>query len=644
MKKFLGILLGLLVLVGAVGFFALPRLVSVDNVKQLAAEQVQKFTGRQLDIKGAVSIAFWPTVSVVLEDVHLSNAEWSQHKEMVAVKKLALELAWMPLIAGEIQVNRFVLSEPDIWLEISKNNKANWDFAYNGKLRGEVELADAKNTAADSGGGMTSLSSLKLGEIKIEGGKLNYSDHKTGAHHEVSAIDLALVMRDINAPIKLAIDAKYKNQPMQMKLQTGALSDLNGKGSTDATLDISSPVAEVSFTGMVNKKEAAISADGKIVASSKDLRALMAMLGSKMSGDSATFRKAGINGKIKLDGNSVEFSPAMVELDSISGSGTIAINYGSGLPAINADLSFESLDVTPYSGKTEKSAAIFGISEAYAESPRGWDNTPMDFGWLKGLNLTTKVKTASFKSGDFVMENLDVRLSIDKGRLQLKLPAAKLYGGEGNIELSLQAIDGGTALQSKGSLTGVNVGAVLKSFDSEFMTGSGDVQWNIATSGVSQQRWMENMQGSLSAIVKDGTMKGMNMLDMAKNLAASFNPTAQQQGAGTKFNLIKASFDGTSGVFASKDILMEATGLNATGEGKVRLASQQIDFTVKPTIVAASNAKSASSMTVKIDGSWYAPRFRPDMKATIEKALQDPESAKKSLQDLRKNLKGLLTQ
>ncbi len=104
--RILSLLLGLLVLVGAIAAIWLPRLVDVKIVLDTATKAVEESTGRTLTIKGPASVRIWPRLAVVAENVSFGNAPWARDAEMATAQRVSLSLNWLPLLHQSVSINR----------------------------------------------------------------------------------------------------------------------------------------------------------------------------------------------------------------------------------------------------------------------------------------------------------------------------------------------------------------------------------------------------------------------------------------------------------------------------------------------------------------------------------------------------------
>ncbi|MBM3582038.1 MAG: AsmA family protein, partial [Alphaproteobacteria bacterium] len=108
---------------------AVLKSMDFDNYRGLIADQVKAATGRELVIAGPLKVEVSLNPALAVEGVTFANAPWGSRKDMIVLKRLAAEVQLLPLLRGEVRVNRMVLSGLDALFEIDGQGRANWDIA-----------------------------------------------------------------------------------------------------------------------------------------------------------------------------------------------------------------------------------------------------------------------------------------------------------------------------------------------------------------------------------------------------------------------------------------------------------------------------------------------------------------------------------
>ena len=117
MKKLLVVMAALAVLLIA-AVVVVPTLVPLDTYKEQAVRQVRAATGRDLRIGGEIKLSLFPSLAVEVNDVAFANASWASTPDMAKLSRLEVSLKILPLLSGEVEVDRFVLVDPVINLEV----------------------------------------------------------------------------------------------------------------------------------------------------------------------------------------------------------------------------------------------------------------------------------------------------------------------------------------------------------------------------------------------------------------------------------------------------------------------------------------------------------------------------------------------
>ena len=129
MKRKILIAVAALLLLFIAGIVLLVQFLDLDRIVQIAAQEVEKSTGRQLTIGGSPHLVPALTPTVVLEDLRFQNAPWGSEPEMMRCDRLEITLALLPLLRGKVTVHRLVLKNTRLLLERNPKGAANWQFA-----------------------------------------------------------------------------------------------------------------------------------------------------------------------------------------------------------------------------------------------------------------------------------------------------------------------------------------------------------------------------------------------------------------------------------------------------------------------------------------------------------------------------------
>ena len=125
MKKLL-VAVGLVVVLLIAGLVALPFLVPTETVIARVQERVRAQTGRELTVGGPVEISVLPDLAVRLENVALANAPGGEAETLASLGALEVSVSVLPLLSGNVAIDRFRMVAPVINLEVAEDGTPNW--------------------------------------------------------------------------------------------------------------------------------------------------------------------------------------------------------------------------------------------------------------------------------------------------------------------------------------------------------------------------------------------------------------------------------------------------------------------------------------------------------------------------------------
>jgi len=203
--------------------YAILASIDFNQYRQLIAEQVKAATGRELTIKGDLKLAIGLSPAVAVNDVAFANAPWGSRPTMVEARRFEAQMRLLPLLFGEIQVDRIVLIDADILLETDKQGRGNWQFVTDS---GASEKAEAAPSAE---GGPMRLPTVN--EVTIRDAKLTYRDGKTG-ETTILALQRALLAADGPSDrLRLDMEGAFNKLAFHVEGELGSVAALSGSGA-----------------------------------------------------------------------------------------------------------------------------------------------------------------------------------------------------------------------------------------------------------------------------------------------------------------------------------------------------------------------------------------------------------------------------
>jgi AsmA protein len=305
----------------------------------------------------------------------------------------------------------------------------------------------------------------------------------------------------------------------------------------------------------------------------------------------------------------------------------------AGKPLVKVDLDFQQLDIA-------------SVSAAASPSPgsQPWSDATVDLRGLNYVDADIKLSAAALNIGaaHFGPAAIDARLA--DGVFKGGFPNLGAYDGQISGELTLDVSSGNPAYTLRSDLNGVRALPLLRSVaDFDKLDGKLQAKLALHASGDSPRAVMSNLDGTASAVFRDGALRGLNIAQMIRSLTSGtlsgWQDTKEQS---TDLTQLSASFAIENGRATTSDLNLVGPLVRVTGGGAIDLVAKSLALRVEPKLVLTTEGQGRSSdpvglgIPVVIDGPWAQPQIYPD----VSGILSDPEAAYAKLKQLGQGLFG----
>ena len=456
-----------------------PSFVDWNQYKAEITAEAKKATGRELTIAGDVSLGLLPSPALAAEQVSLANVEGGSQPEMIALDALKIEVALLPLLGGQIQVQSVVLVEPQILLEVLPEGRANWDFEEEmaeAAEDGEAQTAgEEESEAAGDGEDFT----VRVDNFTIENGSLVYRDAVSGREERLEAIDAQIVAESLRGPF--AVDGELTTNGLRARIEAtvGKLPDA-GATTFNLALGLPTAAAEAQMTGTLSRHPESFELRGKLKGAGENLAALVAAVADGADGLPEALGNAfTLEGTIEAD--DAHFSASELSLGlgktTVEGEASIALGPPTDLrvklSAGRLDLD-ELLAAASPGETTENSGSDASSGEASQESdaksgaepqatPAPAAEVAKSFAIPADLQGAIDLNVGALVHRGQVVRQIRIQAEMAEGVLQLKRALALLPGGS-DISLTGKLAQGEQGPRFAGRLEGAsdNLRSVLQ--------------------------------------------------------------------------------------------------------------------------------------------------------------------------------------
>lgn len=595
---------GLLALLGLV--LALPYLVPMDAYRGRIEMAAATATGRPMRIEGPVRLTIFPHLGLKAREVTLANVPGGKASVMLAVGDIDLSLQLLPLFEGRIALDKIILAQPTIALEVDTAGNPNWKF---GK----------ENPKTEKKGTLTLPSGTAFNGIEVTDGRVTYDNAKTHTHRAVEHVNLKVDITTIDQPVRLTGDLSISDRKLTFEGQLATLKTFLGSGTTRFGIAVDSELMKADFNGQMLPDG---STDGRFQLTSPNLRELSGWLGQTLP--AGGLGPLALSSRIVNKDKVTAFENLKVSLDHQNMTGVLTIDASQPIPLLTGTLAVDHLNFDPYMNG--------GATQTTAKKPPGWSRDKISFALLKEFNGKLVFSAGSLTAQGLHLGRTSLRLDVDNGVLHAVLDQFSLYGGNGQGEATVDTRGPVPLFANRVSLHGVALRPFLKdTMQLDTIEGSASVTLDLRFAGDNAAAIMHSLSGQGSLAASNGRFRGVDLGQVAKTVSVLLGGAATNDVASTDFHAMGANFTLWQGILTTNNFQLSGPVVAMTGQGGIDIGNRTIDFRLRP---GAAVAGLSFGVPFRIRGSWDKLHYSPDVEAMIGGAVDNLKKGASALSGL----------
>ena len=671
--KWLFGLIFLLILLVAAAVVVLPMVVDPNDYKPQIVEKAKQQLGRDFAIEQDLSLSVFPWLGIETGGVRVGNAEGFKAESFAEIDQLGLKVKLLPLISRKVEVDTLVLKGLRLNLEKDKSGKTNWD-----DLAGKHEEAPAE---ASAGTADTSDSSVALSVqgIQIEDASVTWDDRQAGQKYALDGVRLVTgalspgakvpveggvtftsskpamkLKADLDATVSadaalavftvdglvLQLDAEGEGLPQggaQLTLKTNLVADTKADTLVLDKLEVSGPAMAASGNVSVSAMQTNPAAKGRLSIAETNPKTLASMFASPIeTTDKTAVTRASGDLSFSFADGALKLDPLKLKLDDSTLSGHLHVLNTDG-PVVRTRMTLDQIDLDRYMPPAAAPEAAGGDSTG---SPKASTEDP--FAALRTLDFVGDFTIGKLKVGNARMSNVTTKVVSKQGVLKVDPMAANLYEGKFDGNLLFDVSGNKPKIAAKNSLTGIQVGSLLKDVAGEDrLIGRGELHADIRAVGLTEADVRRSLNGTSRFSFQDGALKGVNIAQVIREGSSRLGLSSDKLSTGTPgqtdFSELGGSVKITNGVIKNDDLAAKSPLLRIEGKGEVDLPNDSINYLIVTELVGSlegQGGKSRSELSglpipVRITGSLANPNYRPDLEAALSAKAKAQLEAKK---------------
>ncbi len=455
--------------------------------------------------------------------------------------------------------------------------------------------------------------------------QVTFVDHRSGARHALSALDATVTLPDFaGEATRRGVSAQMNGQAVAVDATIAEFAAFLGAGAVPVKLAADVGGAKVDFDGRAGLVP--LAATGAVSADLGDMAGLFAALGQARPDLPAGLGR----GAVSLSGDvtyaedrvSLRGGTIMLDQNRLVGSADVAL---AGKPKVTAKLQTGVLDLSGLTGAGGVGGGAGGgtitRADKTAKTGTGWSKAPIDVSALGLVDGELLIEADKVALGTTDLGRTNIIATVQDARAEVDIRELNAFDGavSGNLVangrggLSVSADLAGRAIALKPLLS------QLAGY--ERLIAAGDMTIDVVGSGGSMDAIMNSLNGTGSFRIGAGELLGLDLVGMLRNLDASYVGA----GAKTIFEEISGTFRIKDGVLINNNLSLLSPLLSATGEGKIGLGGQTLDYLLTPKLLTGEGK--GLSVPLRISGTWASPKFQLDIDALAGDRL-DEEKAK----------------
>lgn len=626
---------------------AATQLTSTQDIFNQISTKVEQATGRTLTVNGKMSLSVFPSLSLELRNVHFSNMQGGSRADMATVAELLIHIPWFSVFSGELNVDKFVINDPDILLEKSIEGKVNWQFStlasvkYNSGNSNNTENTPQKGSTNEVTFTLPESFDISLGQVEINGGNLTFIDHQSKEKIIIDRLNLAVALPSLNQPLNVSGSVRYMAQTFELESSITTPAEAINNRPFLLKLALTSQLVKLNYQGEIIQQGKDIK--GKLSVSGDSVKELLNWQNIPLIAKEEAFNNFIFSTEMHLASNKLTLSELTVKLDALSFKGSSAITLSTPLN-INANIDLGILDLNPYLPQTN---AVDSSPNDTTSQPLVWDEAELDLSALSALNANISIQSSQLLVREIKLGKNEITVVLKNGNASVQLKNFQGYEGKGSGFFKITTSKKPYQITSEFELININAAPLLHDatgFDK--LIGKGQLAWDISTKGISQRDFIHLLNGNIDFSFTDGAVKGFNLASIAKNASnimkgnlSSVSLDRDFSNADkTDFAELTGKFIVTNGVANTKNLVLNNPFARISGTGNINLPKAKVNLQIKAKMVASAQGQAAEGTSsgfvipIKITGPFHKIKIRPDVSSGAKDKVKDK---------LKDKLKGL---
>jgi AsmA family protein len=613
--RWAGIAVGGLVLIGILVLAFMDWNLLKHPVERIASAK----SGRTVTIGGDLNVHIWSwTPTVTLNGLTLGNPPWEANRPMAKIQRTEIKLKLLPLLKGDVILQRVALLKPDVYLHQEKSGRANWTFENkaptNEPASKPTKLPVVRDLVIESG---TLTLADEIRRLKVEG--------TVEAHENASKED--------SKPFRIQGKGTINDQPFELQVAGGPLVNLDPQHPYPFDLAIKAGDLEVVSDGRVLKPFNLAQLDFNVTLSGEDLAEGFYLTQLALP-NTAPFK---LHAHIERNGMRVAVTDIAGTMGQSDLHGKLDIDATRKRPYMTGDLISRqlrlkdlaaSLGAKPKGGNSlDAKAERTGASkqpEPKEKAPppdpdaRLFPDAHLQVERVRAMDADVRFRAKSVEAGTVPFKQVAFRIKLDNGVLSLDPFAFEMPQGH---------LSGIVKVDARKDVPKVHIDVRIKDIQLDQLKGKtpgaspplgGVMQARAVVDGTgdSIHRVMSTANGTFTLILPDGEVRSafaeLTGINVAKGLGLLLtNPNDRDE-----IRCGVAQFNIKDGLMNAENLTFDTQNVLIKGKGDIKLGSEELNLEIKgePKKIRFTRLRTP----IEVKGHLLKPSIGVDVGSTVK--------------------------
>jgi AsmA protein len=613
--------------------------VNTDQNKAAIQAAALSSTGYELTIAGDMDIAFFPSVSLTLNDVRLKNPASPQ--ELASTTAALLQVDLRALISGEIFIRELSMDDFHINYYIDALGKSNWDvetprFSNNTNSTVPVTQSTQQQSNLASADTNSDIVSVSFERLKIDNASIDIQDLSQGLRYSVKNLNLTSSNTNIEGnPFDVEVNFTFLNngmtKPVAMGLRGDITADINA-GNIDVQ-NISFNVTPMLLQGdlHISGLNDDITFDGSVSSNDFDVFGLLQTIGIRESDLEATSSlfsiaekpQASVAAKFSGDEFGIKIPMLIAQLSESEIEAEAEIRFAANL--LPANISYKvisnQIDISPFLNLEAATAASNGAtiiepSDVVIATSAPATNTEIPIELLNSFNVFGSIAIESVVANDLLFTGINVFTNVEDGVLDIELQPVATFEGSvaGNIRVDGRNEE--AMLSTQLAISQLNLANLTPSVSRlNSVTGNLDVEVDLTATGQTTNEMMDSLNGSTAFEITENSVD-IGVIKQVFTAISALSPSGgaiEQWPDVIRFAELSGFILLNSGLSENQQLSLRMDNFDISGTGGIDLQQKDFDYDLQFSVLGEPYLQ-----TIQIDELYHAVSWPIECAAAFE--------------------------